>query len=133
MEQPVQDGGEDLVVEDLAPVDEALVARDDQTRPLVAADQEGEEQAGFLTGSVAGNPTRSGSGRGGRRAAASSGQGGSRGGSGPAAHQTLQREEQDGVPRFYRLHPEADGQMRFAQAQGVRNPRDGASAYRPLR
>ena len=44
MEQAVQDGGgQDLVVEDLAPVDKALVARDDEAGPLVAADQEAEE------------------------------------------------------------------------------------------
>src|SRR5262245_16851359 len=51
MKQPVEDrGGEDLVVEDLAPVDEALVAGDDQAGPLVAPDEEPEEQAGFLAG-----------------------------------------------------------------------------------
>ena len=51
MEQPVEDGGgEDLVVEDLAPVDEALVARHDEAGSLVAADQEPEEQAGLLAG-----------------------------------------------------------------------------------
>jgi len=51
MEQPVQDRGrEDLVVEDLAPVQEALVAREDKARPLVATRQEPEEQARLVPG-----------------------------------------------------------------------------------
>src|SRR5512145_2396584 len=51
MEQPVEDrGGEDLVVEDLAPVDEALVAGDDEAGPFVASDEEAEEQARLLAG-----------------------------------------------------------------------------------
>ena len=51
MEQPVEDGrGEDLVVEDLPPVHEALVAGDDEARPLVAPDQEPEEEARLFAG-----------------------------------------------------------------------------------
>jgi hypothetical protein len=46
MQQPVEDGrGDDLVVEDLAPVREALVAGDDEAGPLLATDQESEEEA----------------------------------------------------------------------------------------
>lgn len=51
MEQPIEDGrGQDLVVEGLCPVGKARVTGDDQARPLVPADQEAEEKAGFLAG-----------------------------------------------------------------------------------
>src|SRR2546427_12716233 len=51
MEQPIEDcRGEDLVIEDLAPVDEALVARDDEAGSFVAPDEQAEEQACFLAG-----------------------------------------------------------------------------------
>jgi hypothetical protein len=49
MEETVQDGGgQDLVVEDLPPVQEALVAGDDEAGPFVPADEEAEEEAGLL-------------------------------------------------------------------------------------
>ncbi len=49
MEEPVQDrGGEHVVLEDLAPVEKSLVARDDEARSLVAADEEPEEEARLL-------------------------------------------------------------------------------------
>jgi len=39
VEQAIEDGRrQDLIIEDLAPVDEALVARDNEARPLVAPD-----------------------------------------------------------------------------------------------
>ena len=51
VQQAVEDRrGQDLVVEDLPPVDEALVARHDQARPLVAEDQQPEEETGLLAG-----------------------------------------------------------------------------------
>ncbi len=51
MQQPIQDGrGQDMVVEDLAPIQETLVAGDDQAGPLVAPHHQAEEQAGFLAG-----------------------------------------------------------------------------------
>jgi len=44
MQQPIQDcGGQDLVVEDFAPVGEAFIAGHDQTAALVASDQQPEE------------------------------------------------------------------------------------------
>ena len=49
VQEPVEDGrGQDMIIEDLAPVGEALVVGDDQAPPLVAPDQEPEEQAGLL-------------------------------------------------------------------------------------
>ena len=49
MEEAIKDGGRrDLVVEDLAPIHEALVAGDDEAGPLVAPDQQPEEEAGLL-------------------------------------------------------------------------------------
>ena len=60
MKQAVKDrGGEDLVVEDLAPVREALVAGHDQAGSLVPADQEPEEEAGLLAGEreISGGPS----------------------------------------------------------------------------
>jgi hypothetical protein len=61
MEQAIQDGGgQDLIVEDLPPVDEALVAGDDEAGPLVAADQEPEKEAGLLPESAAGSRARRG-------------------------------------------------------------------------
>jgi hypothetical protein len=48
MQQPIQDRrGQDLIVEDLAPVREALVAGDNQAPTLGGADQQPEEQAGL--------------------------------------------------------------------------------------
>ena len=50
MQEPIQDRrGQDLIIEELAPVREALVAGHDQTPTLVAADQQPEEQAGLLS------------------------------------------------------------------------------------
>ena len=86
MKQPIEDRrGEDLVVEDLAPVDEALVAGDDEAGSFVAPDEQAEEQAGFLAGQRAGSPARPGSTRADRRAVAGSARAGSRGGPGPGA------------------------------------------------
>jgi hypothetical protein len=51
VERTVENGGrQDLVVEDLSPVDEALVAREDEACPLIAAHQEPEEETRFLPG-----------------------------------------------------------------------------------
>ncbi len=51
MERAVEDRvGQDLVVEDLAPVREALVAGHDEAGPFVAADEEPEEEASLLPG-----------------------------------------------------------------------------------
>ena len=48
MQQAVEDGGrQHLVIEDLAPVEEALVAGDDQAATLVTPDDEAKEQASF--------------------------------------------------------------------------------------
>ena len=50
MQQPIQDrGGQDRIVEGIAPVGEAFIAGHDQTATLVAADQQTEEQAGLLS------------------------------------------------------------------------------------
>ena len=47
VQQPVQDGGgQDRIVEDLAPVDEAFVAGQDDGGALVASGDQAEEQAG---------------------------------------------------------------------------------------
>ena len=49
MEESIENrGGEDLIVEDLAPVDEALVAGDDQTAAFVAAHEQPKEETGFF-------------------------------------------------------------------------------------
>ncbi len=49
VEQPVENGRhQDLVVEDLAPVEEALVAGDDEASAFVTADEKPEEETGFL-------------------------------------------------------------------------------------
>ena len=51
VEQPVQDGGgQDRIAEDLAPVDEALVAGQDDGGALVASGDQAEEQAGLVAG-----------------------------------------------------------------------------------
>jgi hypothetical protein len=51
VQQAVQDRRrQHLVVEDLAPIGEALLAGDDQRAPLMTADQQPEKQAGFLAG-----------------------------------------------------------------------------------
>ena len=51
VQEPVQDGaGQDLVPEDIAPVQEALVRRQDQARLLVAPAQQPEKQAGRRDG-----------------------------------------------------------------------------------
>jgi hypothetical protein len=49
MQEPVENRrGEDLVVEDFAPVGKALVAGDNEAAALVPPDQEPEEETGFL-------------------------------------------------------------------------------------
>src|SRR5215831_10899609 len=117
MEQAVQDGGgQDLVVEDLAPVHEALVAGDDEAGPLVTPDEEAEEQAGLFPG---------------QRQIAELVQDQHAGigellqgpvdpvlvaGPHQAPHQALEGEEEHRVAGLDRLDPERDGQMRLADA-----------------
>jgi len=49
MQEPIQDcRGQNLIIEDLASVREALVASHNQTPMFVATDQQLEEQAGLL-------------------------------------------------------------------------------------
>jgi hypothetical protein len=49
MEEPVQDGrGQDVIVEDLAPVRKALIAGHNEAAPLIAAHEQPEKQAGFF-------------------------------------------------------------------------------------
>jgi len=117
MQQSVEDGGrEDLVVEDLAPVGKPLVAGHHQTAALVAADEQAEEETGFL-------PRQ-------RQAAQFVQHDELRIGrllerplepilvAGPdqAGHQRLEGEEEDGVPGFHGFHAERDRQVRLADA-----------------
>jgi hypothetical protein len=49
MEEAVQDGRrQHVVVEHLAPIRKAFVAGHDQAAPLVAADEQAEEETGFV-------------------------------------------------------------------------------------
>jgi len=51
MQQPIQDGrGQNMIIENFAPVQKALVTGNDQTGPLIAPDNQSKEKTGFKTG-----------------------------------------------------------------------------------
>jgi hypothetical protein len=98
------------------PVDEALVARDDEAGPLVATDQEPEEQAGLLAGQrqvaelIEDQDPRVG------ELLEDPLQAILVAGADEPPHQRLQGEEQHRVPGLDGLDAEGDGQGRLADA-----------------
>lgn len=115
VQQPVEDGRrQDLVVEDLTPVDEALVGGEDEAGLLVAPAEETEEETRLLPGHGEGAHLVEDEDPGGHELLQLPFEPVLHPGPGQASQERLQRQEEDPMARFRGFHPQGDRQVGLA-------------------
>jgi hypothetical protein len=125
MEESVKDcGGEHLIVEDLAPLDEAPIARHDETAAFVSAHDQSKEEAGFFPGQAEvaelvenQQPRRTEVLEGAVEPILMTG-------FDQPAHETLQGQEQRGVASLDGFDAERNGHTRLPDARGPNRTTD---------